>query len=53
VSLIANAAGTPRKIEDAEAEFNHTTMGHTHAGWFPALPEFELAEYHANGQHLL
>jgi ribulose-5-phosphate 4-epimerase/fuculose-1-phosphate aldolase len=53
VSLIANAAGTPRKIEDAEAEFNHTTMGHTHAGWFSALPEFELAEYHANGQHLL
>jgi ribulose-5-phosphate 4-epimerase/fuculose-1-phosphate aldolase len=53
VSLIAEAAGTPRWIEDAEAEFNRTTMGHSHAGWFSALPEFELAEYNAHGQHLL
>ncbi|KAN0098418.1 arad-like aldolase [Hyaloscypha variabilis] len=53
VSLLANAAGMPRRIEDEEAEFNRTTMGHSHAGWFSALPEFELAEYNANGQQLL
>ena len=53
VSLLANASGTPRKIEDAEAELNRTTMGHSHAGWFSALPEFELAEHNASGQHLL
>lgn len=53
VSLIANAAGTPRVIDDEEAAFNVLSMGHPRAGWFSALGEFDLAAENAHGQHLM
>ena len=53
VQLLADAAGKTKKIGDAEAAFNFTTMGTSHSGWFSALPEFDLAEYNAKGEHLL
>jgi len=49
--LLAEAAGTPIKVNDEEAEFTYKTTGTPMAGWFWAQPYFKVVDRETNGAY--
>ena len=50
--LLAEAAGTPVKVDEEEAEFTFRSAGSPAIGWFQAQPLFEIEEFKSRLAHL-
>ncbi|KAL9092731.1 MAG: hypothetical protein Q9159_000629 [Coniocarpon cinnabarinum] len=50
--LMADAAGTTKKIAEDDAKFTYQTVGTHRAGWFSAKPLFDLCHRDTGGEYL-
>lgn len=50
--LLADAAGTTKKIDEDDAVFTYKTVGTPRAGWFSAKPIFDVVHKETGGDYL-